>query len=42
MAQQTDLDKIFIEMHHAICAYNNVPYKAFTKYVTQSDAEFVE
>lgn len=34
--------RIFIEIHHAICAYNNVPYKSFTKYVTQSEEEFIE
>lgn len=33
--------RIFIEMHHAICEYNNYPYKDFSKYVTQSEAKFI-
>ena len=35
-------DRIFIEIHHAICEYNDYPYKDFSDYVTQSDEEFIE
>lgn len=41
LMQKIRKDRIFIEIHHAICAYNNVEYKPFTKYVTQSDEEFI-
>lgn len=34
--------RIFIEMHHAICEYNNYPYKDFSEYVTQTDEEFID
>jgi SulP family sulfate permease len=34
--------RIFIEMHHAICEYNNYPYKDFSDYVTQTDEAFIE
>lgn len=34
-------NRIFIEIHHAICEYNNHPYKDFSEYVTQSEEEFV-
>ncbi|MFK7945942.1 MAG: SulP family inorganic anion transporter [Saprospiraceae bacterium] len=34
-------NRIFIEMHHAICHYNDYPYKDFSGYVTQSEAEFI-
>jgi SulP family sulfate permease len=34
--------RIFIEIHHAICEYNNYPYKDFSEYVMQTDEEFIE
>lgn len=34
--------RIFIEMHHAVCEYNNYPYKDFSRYVTQSEAKFID
>lgn len=35
-------DRIFIEIHHAICEYNDYPYKDFSDYVTQSEEEFIK
>ncbi len=35
-------DRIFIEIHHAICHYNNHPYKDFSVYVTQTEEEFID
>lgn len=35
-------NRIFIEIHHAICEYNNHPYKDFSDYVMQTDEEFIE
>lgn len=35
-------NRIFIEIHHAICEYNSYPYKDFSDYVTQSEAKFID